>query len=353
MAEKISKNKKYYILILILGLISLGIWIWWGVYFPKMPGSKTEILFSIEKGQGLADISANLKREGIIKSKFLFDLFTLIQGLQKNLQAGNYSLSPSMNIPQIVEKLTQGDTLKEKITIIEGWNLRDIGWYLENKGMFQAEELFEVVGFPAVDYSKTQDLPQPKDFSEEFEFLRAKPANVSLEGYLFPDTYEIDPKAGIEDIVKKMLQNFEEKITPDLKEEIEKQGKTLHQVLTMASLLEKEFENYEDKQIAAGILWKRLREGWPLQVDATLTYLTGKGSLQLTKKDLQIDSPYNTYKYYGLPPGPICNPGLESIKAAIYYKESPYWFYLTTPEGETIFSKTLREHNIARAKYLK
>ena len=121
----------------------------------------------------------------------------------------------------------------------------------------------------------------------------------------------------------------------------------------MASILEKEVKTYEDRQIVAGILLKRLKTGWPLQVDAALTYLTGKESLDLTKDDLKIDSPYNTYKYYGLPRGPICSPGLSSIKAAIYYKENSYWFYLTTDDGETIFSKTLEEHNINRFKYLK
>jgi UPF0755 protein len=296
----------------------------------------------------LADISANLKKEGLIKSEILFNLFTLVQGVQDKLQAGKYSFSPGMNIPEILKKLTQGETIKEKITIIDGWNLKDIANYFKEKGLLKKEEeLFQITGAPA------SNSLQPKDFSEEFEFLKEKPKNLSLEGYLFPDTYEIDPERGIEEIVRKMLQNFDKKITQDLREEIASQGKTLHQVLTMASLLEREIKSYEDRQIAAGILWKRLENGWPLQVDVTLTYLTGKSSQELTKEDLQIDSPYNTYKYYSLPIGPICNPGLDSIKAAIYYKESPYWFYLTTPEGKTIFSKTLREHNIARAKYLK
>jgi UPF0755 protein len=341
--------KKYsYILIVILLLALAGIWLWREIQLPKEPGSESQVVFQIEKGQGLADISANLKKEGLIKSEILFNLFTLVQGVQDKLQAGKYSLSPGMNIPEILKKLTQGETIKEKITIIEGWNLKDIANYFKEKGLLKKEEeLFQITGAPA------SNSPQPKDFSEEFEFLKEKPKNLSLEGYLFPDTYEIDLQSSIEEIVKKMLKNFDEKITPDLREEIKKQGKTLHQVLTMASILEKEFKDYKDKQIAAGILWKRLQSGWPLQVDATLTYLTGKGSLELTKKDLQIDSPYNTYRYYGLPPGPICNPGLDSIKAAIYYKESPYWFYLTTSEGKTIFSRTLKEHNEARWRYLK
>jgi len=350
--KKISK-KKSLIFIVVGILILLSIWFSYGIYWPSQPASETQVVVNIEKGQGLREIALNLRKEGIIKSENLFNFFALISGVQNNLQAGKYALSPSMNIAEIVKKLSEGETIKEKITIIEGWNLRDIGFYLENKGIAQAEELWEIAGFPAVDYSKTSDLPKPNDFSQEFEFLKAKPENVSLEGYLFPDTYEITPFFSVEEIIKKMLENFKEKINSQLKEEIKKQGKTLHQILTMASLLEDEMQNFEDRQIAAGILWKRLKSGWPLQVDATLTYITGKPSSELTKQDLQIDSSYNTYKYYGLPLGPICNPGLEAIKAAVYYKPTSYWFYLTTPEGETIFSETLEEHNMARAKYLK
>ncbi len=348
-----SSKKRAIVLIIVGVLILVGVWIGQGIYLPYQPYSEDQIVFNVEKGQGLREISANLKKAGIIKSEILSNLFVLVRGVQGKLQAGKYVLTAAMNVPEIINKLSTGDTIKEEITIIEGWNLRDIAWYFENRGMFQAEELFEVAGFPAIDYSKIQDLPQPKDFSDEFDFLKERPNKVSLEGYLFPDTYEIIPEATVEDILRKMLQNFNEKVIPELREEIASQGKTLFEVIIMASILEKEVKIYEDRQITAGILWKRLRMGWPLQVDATLTYLIGKTSEELTKEDLRIDSLYNTYQYYGLPAGPIANPGIESIRAAIYYEESPYWFYLTTSEGEAIFSKTLEEHNIARFNYLK
>jgi len=342
------RNKYFLLIILILAL--LGAFCWREIYYPKEPGSDKTQVFVIEKGEGLRSISSNLKKYGLIKSKILFELYALLGNSVRNLQAGVYNLSPSMNIPQILTKFTSGDTIKEKITILEGWSLKEIGKYFKEKGIIKQEkEFFEIVGAPGKVGTQSQLVEK---LSEEFDFLKEKPKNVSLEGYLFPDTYEIEPKEDLQKIVRKMLKNFDQKITEDLKKEIASQGKTLFQVLTMASLLEKEVKSYEDRQIVAGILWKRLRSGWPLQVDATLTYLTGRDSLELTKKDKEIDSPYNTYKYYGLPLGPICNPGLESIKAAVYYKESPYWFYLTTPEGRTIFSKTLKEHNYNRFKYL-
>ena len=291
------------------------------IYLPKAPLSEKQVIFEIEKGEGSKDIAVNLEKEGLINWGPIFRLYVLLTKVSGKLQAGNYSLSPSMSIPEIAEKIAKGDVIKEEITIIEGWNLRDIGWYFENKGMFQAEEFYDEM--------------------------------AELEGYLFPDTYQIIKNATLEEIVKKMTDNFDEKLQQELKDEIEKQGKTIFGIITMASLIEKEVRTKEDKELVSGILWKRLESGVPLQVDATIVYITKNKTVKISKQDTEIDSPYNTYKYAGLPIGPICNPGLESIKAAIYPKTSSYWYYLSTPEGETIFSRTLEEHNIAKAKYLK
>lgn len=310
-------------------------------------------LFIVENGWSLFDTSEALEESNLIKSKELFNICVLFSGSQKGLQAGTYNLNPSMSIANIAQKIITGKTVKQEITIPEGWNLRDIGWYLENKGMFQAEELFELVGFPAIDYSKTSDLPELKDFSSDYDFLTTKPQNLSLEGYLFPDTYEIEKDSSLEVIVKKMLLNFNTKLNQELRGEIEKQRKTIFDIIVMASLLEKEVRGIEDKKIVSGILWKRLENYFPLQVDATIAYITSKKTTQISITETKTESPYNTYKYLGLPVGPICNPGIESIEAAIYPESNEYWYYLSTPEGETIFSKTLLDHNIAKAKYLK
>ena len=195
--------------------------------------------------------------------------------------------------------------------------------------------------------------PGSKDFSTDFSFLSDKPKNLSLEGYLFPDTYEVKKGAGSEDIIKKILNNFDKKLNSDLRTEIKNQGKSIFEIITIASLIEKEVRTFEDKKLVSGVLWKRLESNMPLQVDATIAYITEKKTTKVLKTDTQIDSLYNAYKYSGLPLGPICNPGIESIKAAIYPENSEYWYYLSTPEGETIFSRTLEEHNIAKAKYLK
>lgn len=313
------------------------------VYVPYKFGFGQNSVFHIEQGEGCGDIASRLRKEKIISSSFFFNLASMIFGVNNNLQAGTYNLSPSMTMVEILNKLSSGDILKEKITIIEGWAINDISRFLKEKDFFQPEE-----------FAKFSEVPG-KDFLAEFEFLKGNPENSSLEGYFFPDTYEFKRTEGVEKLIRKVLGNFEKKIDSEtgLKEKIKSQGRTLRNIITMASILEKEVKNYEDKRIVAGILWKRISSGWPLQVDSTLTYLTGKASSELTKDDLRMDSKYNTYKYLGLPIGPICNPGMESIKAAVYYKNSDYWFYLTTPDDKTVFSRTLEEHAINKAKYLK
>ena len=328
-------------------------YIWQGIYLPKEADSQTEKFFLIRKGEGLREISFNLEKEGLIKDKTFFKTYVFLERIERELQAGEYWLSPSMTICEIAKKIVLGDVVKEEITIIEGWNVKDIAWYLENKGMFQAEELFELIGFPKIDYSKVKDLPRPKDFSKDYDFLKDKPKNLGLEGYLFPDTYQINRGVTIEEIVIMALNNFDQKLGPDLREEIEQERKTIFEIITTASLIEKEVKTIEDKKLVSGILWKRLENRIPLQVDATITYITGKKTTKISKEETQIDSPYNTYKYMGLSLGPICNPGFESILASVYPESNQYWYYLSTPEGRTIFSRTLEEHNIAKAKYLK
>ncbi|MFC1629649.1 endolytic transglycosylase MltG [Patescibacteria group bacterium] len=323
---------------------------WWGIYMPKECEVAQEKTFVVEKGEGGREIALKLEKQGFIWWGPLFRIYTLTQGVSGSLKAGTYQISPSMSTPEIVDKLVAGDVVKDKITIIEGWNLRDIGWYFENRGTFQAEELFELVGFPLVSYV---ELPPLKDFALGYDFLADKPKDLNLEGYLFPDTYEITEGESFEEIVVKMLDNFDKKMTLDLKSEIKAQGKTIFEVMTMASLIEKEVRTQEDKKVVSGILWKRLRVNMPLQVDATISYITGRKTTKISIQDTKIDSFYNTYKYRGLPLGPICNPGIASIKAALYPEDSEYWYYLSTPKGETVFSRNLEEHNIAKAKYIK
>ena len=315
------------------------------IYFKR--GIDQEKSFFIREGEGVSAIAKNLEKEKLINNDLFFQIYIFGSGNRPNLQAGHYLLNSAMTPYEISQKIINGETIKNTITIPEGWNLRNIAWYFENNGFFQEEELFELVGFLAL---KTVDNEIPKEYN--FSFLESKPHNISLEGFIFPDTYELEKDFTLNDFIEKSLINFNKKIFNKLKEEIENSQYDTFEIITMASLLEKEVSNFQDKQIVAGILWKRLEDGMPLQVDATILYLTGKKN-EILKSDKDIDSPYNTYQYKGLPLGPICNPGFESVKATLNPKKTDYWYYLSTPEGETIFSRTLEEHNIARNKYLK
>lgn len=337
-------NKKRGFLISIFFIIVLFV----AIFLPKEMGSLDKRLFQVVKGEGSRDIAHNLEQNGIIRFGPFFRLYVLTTGISGKLQAGEYELSPGMSMFQIARKFARGDVVKEEFTIIEGWNLLDIAQYLEQKGMFQAEEFLEITGFPAVDHRKAPDFPTPYDFSKEYAFLKEKPAYISLEGYLFPDTYFVQKGAGMKEVIRLMLDNFKKKTA-----EASFKDSAVFDIVIIASLLEKEVRTPKDKRIVAGILKTRLEHGIPLQVDATVTYATGRNNGKVSLRDTKTDSLFNTYKYPGLPLGPISNPGLKSIQAALNPESNPYLYYLSTPEGETIFSKTLEEHNKAKARYLK
>jgi len=305
------------------------------IYVPVNPMSDETISYTIQKGWGNDDIAKELKNLGMIRSSYFFQLYTFVSFNHTELQAGKYTLSPRMSIYKIVKKMASGDTIKDRFVIYEGWTLEDIGEYLESRDLCTKEEFTEAT---------------EKNYSLEFQFLEDKPEDLNLEGYLFPDTYEIFEGQTCDEIIEKMLTNFGNKLTPEIQAEIKSQDKSVFEVITMASLLEKEVKTLEDKKIVSGILWKRLKVGMALQLDSTVNYITDGNDPSVSIKNTKIDSPYNTYKYPGLPKGPISNPGMDSIMAALEPTESPYWFYLS--DGKTYFSKTLEEHNANKAKYL-
>jgi UPF0755 protein len=252
--------------------------------------------------------------------------------------------------PQIVERK------EENVTILEGWRNTDI---INNfAGRWSEEEIVSQIGKRNID-----GLPMKQkmktDWKNQFSFLSTKPENLSLEGYLFPDTYRIYASSTPKDLVNKMLNNFDNKLTLEMREEIERQGKTIHEIITMASIIEKEApifgqKDLKDAKIVAGIFYNRLDLGMALQSDATLSYVFDDKKPVHSGDKLDIDSPYNTYKYRGMIPGPICNPGIAAIEAAIYPTETDYLYFLTTLDGSQIhYAKNHDEHVRNKYKYLK
>ncbi|MFA5109059.1 MAG: endolytic transglycosylase MltG [Patescibacteria group bacterium] len=301
----------------------------------------------------------------LLATALIIGLF-YIRCLYQNLIVDHEKNFPAF-VTKIIDKFTRQPAppvavvkTEDTIQILEGWTDNDIEQYFVRQNRWPNEEFFRVVGQPQVDYRYDKNKDWPPDFSARFSFLVDKPKYYGLEGYLFPDTYRIYADSTAEEVVEKMLDNFDKKLTPAMRADIKKQGKTIYQIITMASIIEKEAPiDYQktdnrDARIISGIFWNRLKIGQALQSDATLSYILNDNQPQHSGKDLVIDSPYNTYKYRGLPPGPICNPGILAIKAAIYPLATDYYYFLT-PKGkdEVIYAHTNEEHNKNKNQYLR
>jgi len=303
----------------------------------------------IKKGTGFLEIAEILEKNKIIRSKNFFKIYVLFKGWQKELKAGNYLLCPCVSISEIAKTLVEGEKKEEvKVTIVEGWSIFEIDKKLSEEKIIYPNSL--------ISYQPTESQ------KERYPFLLEISKNNSIEGFLFPDTYRFfrNQEKDVSLVVEKFLENFNKKVYQKYSQEIERKSKKFYEVLIMASMLEKETPNFNDKKIISGILWKRVKMNKPLEVDATVIYAkqkkfkkTWKEMLPLSKKDFSIDSFYNTYKYKGLPPTPICNPSLESIKAAIYPKKSFYLYYLSDPKTKkTYFSSDYQRHLYLRRKIL-
>lgn len=282
-----------------------------------------EKTFLAEEGQGLGEIAGHLEEAQIIRSRFWFMAYAFSRGWASKLQAGEYSLSPSMNIREIARMLAFGEALPHqvRVTIPEGFNLKQI------------DELLVKA-----------NLIKPGDLLSD---------SRRLEGYMFPDTYLFNKGADLEEIIAKINDNFNRRVNEAMKNEIKKQGKTLSEIIIMASIIEKEISGYENSRIVSGIFWKRIKNNHPLESCATLAYILGVNKWRYSIEDTKVNSPYNTYQNAGLPPGPICSPGITAISAAIYPRYTDYNYFLAKPNGETVFSKTYQEHVENKAKYLR
>ena len=316
---------QFIIRIIFVGVVlaSLGVFIVTEVSIRTSYGSANELReITIEEGLGLREVASLLKRGGVIRNETLFMYYVWRGGTASNLQAGEYAFG-GMSIVSIANRITGGEANERgiRVTIPEGFKREAIANRLVKDGVLSAPEGFLM-------------------------------ASIDLEGRLYPDTYFFEKNTTPERIVNVMLKNFERRALPIIENE-NTVGFSIDDALILASLIEKEVQSTSDMEGTSGVLHNRLNIGMLLQVDATLIFITGKTGAELTSSDKLIDSPYNTYKYAGLPPKPIANPGARAIRAALNPASHDFLYYLSTPEGETIFSKTLEEHNINRVKYLK
>lgn len=278
----------------------------------------------VDKGKNLAEIAAQLKDEKIIRSSTFFIILTKINGKEMRIMPGDYFFKEPVDVLKIINRLSSSDFLSKsvKITIPEGMTAIDIAEIFRNFDNFDTDRFMNLV------------------------------EDQKLEGYLFPDTYLFLDSMTEKDVIENMKNNFDSKLSGFF-EEVGKSGRNLSDIINMASIIEKEISNSDNRKIVSGILWKRLDKGMPLQVDAVFYYIDGEKNSKVNYDDLKTDSLYNTYLYKGLPPTPICNPGLDAIRAALEPEDSLYWYYLSGKDGNTYFAKTFEEHKINRDRYLK
>ncbi|HHX22513.1 MAG TPA: endolytic transglycosylase MltG [Thermoanaerobacterales bacterium] len=330
---KKTRSKIFFIIFGFLMVISTIIW-FYAMLNPKDIADSSYIEFQVDRGISANQLAVQMSTKNLIKNPFVFSLYAKLKGLDIKIKSGNYLLSPSMTVEQILEKLVLGDTLNDdtRITIPEGTTLEKIASIFEEKGLVSKS-----------DFLKTANV---NNFKHKYPFLEDFPTDATLEGFLFPDTYFLPTDKNPEFYIDILLEKFEEtyfnKVQEvQLKNNIEY---TPFQIVTIASIIEAEAQLDSERPIIAGVIYNRLRIGKPLELCATVAYVLDEHKEVLTFDDLEVESPYNTYKNVGLPPGPIGAPGLSSLMAAVNPADVEYLYFVAKGDGSHIFSKTFSEH---------
>ncbi|AIQ28425.1 aminodeoxychorismate lyase [Paenibacillus sp. FSL P4-0081] len=324
-----------------------GAWYIWNGMQPVEPAGPA-VTVTIEKGMGSSQIADLLEEKGIIKKGLFFKGYLKWVQEGSSFKAGTYNVSPGDTYDTLISRMNAGDVVKEDtvvFTIPEGYTATQVADKLAEAWNQKAEVFLQLIDSGAgLEAVGTLGIPENKE-------LRHR-----LEGYLFPETYELAKDSTPQEVIEAMLEQLVKKLDtiPEWKAKLANRGLTLHELMTVASLVEREVVVNEERPLVAGIIYNRLDKGQKLEIDATVQYLLDKQKERLYEKDLKVDSPYNTYKQEGLPPGPISSPGLASIEAAMTPEVSEYFFYVTKKDGSQahLFAKTYKEHlaNIEKSK---
>ncbi|UHA74298.1 endolytic transglycosylase MltG [Paenibacillus sp. 481] len=338
------------LLVMVALLAGVGVWYAWNGLKP-MPAQESQVKLTIERGSGPSVIASQLEQAGIIRNSFLFKSYLKMNNEGARFQAGTYAFQPGVTLDEIIRKLNAGDVLKDEMirfTVPEGYTVTQMADKLSKEGYVERSHFLQLVNDKAWLKGRTTLFDAIPDSNLIMH---------QLEGYLFPETYELKKESAAEDIVLRMIKETEKRLddaSPQWQADMKKQGLDLHELLTIASLIEREVVVDEERPLVAGVIYNRIKKGMRLQIDATVQYALDKPKERLYYKDLGIDSPYNTYKIEGLPPGPIASPSVASIKAALQPEASEYLFYVTKKDGTSghLFAKTFAEHerNIEKSK---
>ncbi|WP_457756042.1 endolytic transglycosylase MltG [Thermodesulfatator indicus] len=321
-------SKTISFLIALLIIVYIGAWIY-NLTLPAAQGNKAtpQIVF-IEPGTPLKKVALLLEQKGLIRNKWVFIGEAYILGLTDKIKAGEYELDPRDPPQKILKILSEGRVITHYVTIPEGYNIYEIARLLDKAGLCSRNDFLQVV--------------QDKEFLKKFDI----PGDTA-EGFLFPDTYAFWRGISCRLIVATMIKRFWEVWNSEFAERAKELGLSVKEVVTLASIVEKEAVMPQERPIIASVFWNRLKRGMKLQSDPTVRYAVKRFYSRLRYRDLRYRDPYNTYIYPGLPPGPICNPGKASIKAVLYPAKTDYLYFVSKGDGTHYFSRTLREHERA------
>lgn len=286
----------------------------------------------IPPGTAFNQVSHLLYQKGLLKQEWFFQVLGRVQRVDRKIIPGEYELHAGMRPTELLDKLVDGEVYEHSVTIPEGYTVVQIADVLDQKGLADKQDILRL--------------------NRDADFLASLKINAStLEGYMFPDTYRFARDLPPEILVRTFVSRFHEMVTPELKAQAKIMGMTLQEVVTLASVIEKETGLATERSLVSGVFHNRLRRNIPLQSDPTVIYALESFDGNIRKADLSVDSPYNTYKVRGLPPGPIANPGLAAIQAALYPTASDFVYFVSRNDGSHKFSATLAEHNKAVNKY--
>lgn len=313
-------------------LLPIACWLW---LCTPPGGDHTPIPVTIPAGTSLHGVGDVLARNHIVRNGLVFALYARLHGAGRELRSGRHQLSGDMTFDQILEALRRADTLPAgvAVTLPEGFTLAQVAARLQNKGIVEAD------AFLAAARGDNPEVNAGIDF--------ALPSGT-LEGYLYPDTYRFKPHTSAAEAAHTMLVNFGDRFARPYRSEAAGCGRSLHDLVTLASLIEREAKAPQDRPRIAGVIANRLQRKMRLEIDATVLYALGHHKQRVLYRDLDVKSPYNTYRHYGLPPGPIANPGLQSLLAALRPEHHAYLYYVARPDGTHLFSRTRAEHEAAK-----
>ncbi|MEX2461838.1 MAG: endolytic transglycosylase MltG [Paenibacillaceae bacterium] len=351
--NRLSQIFKIIIIIIVILLVLLAGLTFFGWRYIKQelkPLTPTDhvVRFTIPAGSNSTQITHILEDNGLIRSSTMFWYYLKFYKEGNQFKAGTYEMKPGLTNIEIIDRLNKGDIVKVEVvrfTIPEGFNVEQIAAKLSSQNIVDKAAFLALADtIPNYGCSWTGEIPDDKAIKHR------------LEGYLYPDTYEMKKGSSTADIMKRMLCEWDQKLDQlpaDWQIQLEKSGLSFHELLTLASLVEREVVVEEERAIVAGVIYNRLKDKMPLQIDATVQYLFDESKERLYEKDLEMESPYNTYLHTGLPPGPIASPSLASIKAALYPQATKFLYYVTKKDGSSghFFAETFAQHkrNIAKS----